>query len=75
MENCPKTLFFLGNSMTIKFGTFANFIVRNFVVIWEAPNLATLINPIPPPTKSLETTPTGPTPNKNRNGPFGAGRT
>ena len=23
--------------MTIKFGTFANFIVRNFVVIWEAP--------------------------------------
>ena len=36
-ENCPKTLFFLGNSMTIKFGNFANFIVRNFVVIWEAP--------------------------------------
>ena len=32
-----KTLFFLGNSMTIKFGKFANFIVRNFVVIWEAP--------------------------------------
>ena len=28
---------FLGNSMTIKFGKFANFIVRNFVVIWEAP--------------------------------------
>ena len=24
-------------SMTIKFGKFANFIVRNFVVIWEAP--------------------------------------
>ena len=24
--------------MTIKFGNFANFIVRNFVVIWEAPN-------------------------------------
>ena len=23
--------------MTIKFGYFANFIVRNFVVIWEAP--------------------------------------
>ena len=23
--------------MTIKFGNFANFIVRNFVVIWEAP--------------------------------------
>ena len=39
--NCPKTLFFLGNSMTIKFGklgNFAHFIVRNFVVIWEAPN-------------------------------------
>ena len=34
-----KTLFFLGNSMTIKFGIFANFIVRNFVVIWEAPIL------------------------------------
>ena len=39
-ENCPKTLFFLGNSMTIKFGNFANFIVRNFVVIWEAPTEA-----------------------------------
>ena len=25
--------------MTIKFGNFANFIVRNFVVIWEAPTL------------------------------------
>ena len=37
MENCPKTLFFLGNFMTIKFGNFANFIIRNFVVIWEAP--------------------------------------
>ena len=37
-ENRPTTLFFLGNSMTIKFGNFANFIVRNFVVIWEAPN-------------------------------------
>ena len=23
--------------MTIRFGNFANFIVRNFVVIWEAP--------------------------------------
>ena len=23
--------------MTIEFGNFANFIVRNFVVIWEAP--------------------------------------
>ena len=33
----PKRCFFLGNSMTIKFGNFANFIVRNFVVIWEAP--------------------------------------
>ena len=33
----PKTLFFLRNSMTIKFGNSANFIVRNFVVIWEAP--------------------------------------
>ena len=32
-----KTLFFLGNSMTIKLGNFTNFIVRNFVVIWEAP--------------------------------------
>ena len=38
MENCPKTSFLLGNSMTIKFGIFANVIVRNFVVIWEAPN-------------------------------------
>ena len=37
-ENCPKTLFFLGNSMTIEFGKkIANFIVRNFVVIPEAP--------------------------------------
>ena len=36
-ENCPQTLFFLGNSMTIKFGNFANFIVRKVVVIWEAP--------------------------------------
>ena len=27
--------------MTIKFGKFANFIVRNFVVIWEAPILET----------------------------------
>ena len=30
--------FFLGNSMTIKFGNFANFIVRNVAVIWEAPS-------------------------------------
>ena len=36
MESCPKMRFFLGNSMTIKFGDSANFIVRNFVVIWEA---------------------------------------
>ena len=36
-ENCPKTLFFQGNPMTIKFGNYANFIVRDFVVIWEAP--------------------------------------
>ena len=35
----PKTLFFLGDSMTIKFGNSANFVVRNFVVIWEPPNL------------------------------------
>ena len=38
-----KTLFFLGNSMTIKFGNFANFIVRNFVVIWEAPKPRTIV--------------------------------
>ena len=43
MENCPQTLFFLGNSMTIKFGNFTNFIVRNFVVIWEAPNVRRLL--------------------------------
>ena len=36
-ENYPKTLFFLGSSMTIKFGNFTDFIVRNCVVIWEAP--------------------------------------
>ena len=30
-ENCPKTLFFPRNSMTIKFGNFANFIVRNLL--------------------------------------------
>ena len=37
-ENCPKMLCFSwGNSMTIKFGNFANFIVRNSVAIWEAP--------------------------------------
>ena len=37
MENCPKTLFFLGNDNNIwKFC--ANSIVRNFVAIWEAPS-------------------------------------
>ena len=36
-ENCAETLVFLGHSMTIKFGNFATFIVRNYVVIWEAP--------------------------------------
>ena len=30
-ENCPKTLFFLGNSMTMKFGHFTNCIVRNLL--------------------------------------------
>ena len=30
-ENCPKTLFVLGNSMTIKFGNFTDFIVRNLL--------------------------------------------
>ena len=34
----------LGNSMTIRFGNLANFIVGNFVVIWEAPNLGDLQN-------------------------------
>ena len=29
-ENCPKTLFFMGNSMTIKFGNFGNFICQKF---------------------------------------------
>ena len=32
-----KILFFLGNSMTLEFGRICDFIVRNFVVIWEAP--------------------------------------
>ena len=31
-----KNVFFLGISMTVEFGNFANFIVRSFVVIWEA---------------------------------------
>ena len=39
MEDCPKRCFFLGNSMTIKLRNLANFIVRNFVVIWEAPTV------------------------------------
>ena len=40
MENRQKTLFFQGNSMTNKkIGNFANSIVRNFVVSWEAPYL------------------------------------
>ena len=30
-ENCPKTLFSQGNPMTIKFGKFANFSVRNLL--------------------------------------------
>ena len=30
-----NAVFILGNSMTIKFGNFANFIVRNFVVICQ----------------------------------------
>ena len=34
-----KTLFFLGNSI----GNFANFTVRNFVVIWEAPTNSELV--------------------------------
>ena len=47
MENCPKILFFLGNSMTKKIGNFANFIVRNFVVIWEAPIEPHLVTYLP----------------------------
>ena len=31
------TVFFVDNAITIKFGYFGNFIVRNFVVVWEAP--------------------------------------
>ena len=34
-----RPILFLGNSMTIEFGNFANFTVRNFVVIWEPPNI------------------------------------
>ena len=32
-----NAVLFLRNSMTIKLGNFTNLIVRNFVVIWEAP--------------------------------------
>ena len=35
--NWPEMLFFLGNSMTIKFWNFANFIVTTIVLISEAP--------------------------------------
>ena len=38
-KNAVFFFFFLQNSTTIKFRNFANFIVRNFVVIWEAPTL------------------------------------
>ena len=34
-----KNAVFPGISMTIRFGDFTNFIVRNLVVIWEAPNI------------------------------------
>ena len=37
LENGPKTLFFQRKSMTKKIGSFANFIVRHFVVTLEAP--------------------------------------
>ena len=41
-ENCPKILFFFSFSGKVHdnktFGNFATFIVRNFFVIWEAPN-------------------------------------
>ena len=33
--------------MTIKFGNFANFIVRKFVVIWEAPKLVRILELLP----------------------------
>ena len=37
MENCPKTVFFLGNSIIMKFGHLRILLSWNFVVIWEAP--------------------------------------
>ena len=37
-----------GNSMTIIFGKYANFIVRNFVVIWEAPIHESTCGCLPP---------------------------
>ena len=60
-----KTQFFLGNFMTIKFGIFANVIVRNFVVIWEAPThgcekilvvgvTGMVPNYAPPPTSMMD---------------------
>ena len=39
VQNGAKTLFFLGNSMTIKLGKLENVIVRNFAVISEAPKI------------------------------------
>ena len=32
--------------MTIKFGNFANFVVRDFVVIWEAPTVCKIVQGI-----------------------------
>ena len=49
----PKRCFSWGNSMTIEFGNFTNFIVRNFVVIWEAPNKEDLQNHISATPHSL----------------------
>ena len=37
IQKLSKNAVFPENSMTMKFGNFANFIVRYFVVIWEAP--------------------------------------
>ena len=36
-ENCPKTLFFSGNAMTIKFWKVQLLLSRNFVVMVQAP--------------------------------------
>ena len=47
----PKNAVFLGNSMTIKFGNFANFIVKNVFVIWEAPTFGN--HPFANPPKSI----------------------